>query len=224
MTISTQPTSWNTSPVTASLHVPLDPDAPIALDRLTSEPMVGAPEAAVLFAAGHAEAARLSLEEACDRRPKEHRAWLMLLDLHRLLDRREAFDAALERYRAACPAGPQPLWDSPVRRDSLERFALTGTLSAEEQLRPVFDYAHKRKLVAIDLSELSRVDFAIAPAFCAALRLFALQSKRVILTHVSPLHAELFSAIGLHSEVAVLTRRCRAEELEMSPQVFLQAA
>ena len=49
---------------------------------------------------------------------------------------------------------------------------------------------------------LLRIDFQLAPKFCAALRLFALKSKRVILTHVSPLHEQLLATIGLHPGIA----------------------
>lgn len=177
MTMSAHPASWNTSPITASLHVPVNPDAAVELPHVTCQPMVGSAEAAVLFAAGHAEAARLCLEDACGRRPHDQRAWSLLLDL-----------------------------------------------TTEEELRPVFDYARTHKLVAVDLSGLVRIGFEVAPKLCAALRLFALQSKRVILTHVSPLHAELLAAIGLHPEVKVLARRSGADAAGLPGQSVLQAA
>lgn len=224
MTISGNPTGWNTSPITASLHRPVNPDAPVTLPNLTSEPLLGSAEAAVLFAAGHAEAARLTLEDACSRQPKDHGTWLMLLDLHRMQDQRDAFDAVNERYRAACPDGPQASWAPPARPAASEGLELAGRLSSEEQLRPVFEYARAHKLVAIDLGGLSRIDFELAPKLCAALRLFTLQSKRVILTHVSPLHGHLLATIGLPPSVTVLARRSAAEALRISQQPVLQAA
>jgi anti-anti-sigma regulatory factor len=101
---------------------------------------------------------------------------------------------------------------------------LAGRLGSEEQLRPVFAHARVHKLVAIDFAGVSRIDFELAPKLCAALRLFALQSKRVMLTHVSPLHAQLLTMIGLHPGVALLARRCAAEERELSYPRVLQAA
>jgi hypothetical protein len=215
--------AWNTSPITASLRVPADPDARVTLPHLTCEPITGMAEAAVLFAAGYAEAARLSLEDAAAREPLSRGPWLMLLDLHRLQDRQDQFDAVNERYRVACPDGPRPLWSSSgtVPSDSL---TLAGRISDAEQLRRVFEHAHSRVLVAIDLKELLRIDLALAPKFCAALRLFALKSKRVILTHVSPLHEQLLATIGLHPSVGVLTWPCGLQEPEMTLQSFVRAA
>jgi hypothetical protein len=215
--------AWNTSPITASLRVPADPDARVTLPYLTSEPVTGMAEAAVLFAGGYAEAARLSLEDASAREPRKRGPWLMLMDLHRLQDRHEEFDRVYERYRVACPDEPLPLWSGSgtVPSDSLP---LGGRISDAEHLRRIFEYAHSRALVAIDLKGLLRIDFALAPRFCAALRLFALKSKRVILTHVSPLHEQLFATIGLHPNVGVLAWPCGLREAEMTPQRFVRAA
>jgi hypothetical protein len=224
MTILANPSGWNTNVITASLHTTVNPDAPVELPHLTSEPMLGLAEAAVLYAAGHAEPARLCLEDACEKHPQDPRIWLLLLDLHRLQDRREAFDAVHERYRAACPDGAKAVWASRPPIGAPTRLELSGRLSGEEQLRPMFDYARGHKLVAIDLDGVSRIDFEVAPKLCAALRLFALQSKRVILMHVSPLHAQLLAAIGLHPDVTVLPRPCSAEELEMPQERMLEAA
>src|SRR4051812_35601026 len=161
MTILGQPTSWNsvTSPITASLHVPVDPDAPVALPHLTCEPMVGVAEAAVLFAAGHLEGGRVSLEDVWGREPHEPRARVMLLDLHRAQDQRAAFDAAHERYRNACTDAPRPPWNYSARPAVSERLELAGSLATQDQLRPIFDYARTHKLVAIDLAGVSRIDF-----------------------------------------------------------------
>jgi hypothetical protein len=224
MTILANPSGWNTNVITASLHASVNPDAPVALPHLTSEPMLGLSEAAILYAAGHAEAARLAVEDACEKQPQDYRLWLLFLDLHRVQDRREAFDAAHERYRAACPQGPNAVWTSRPPTGAPERLELGGRLSSEEQLRPMFDYARGHKLVAIDLEGISRIDFELAPKLCAALRLFALQSKRVILMHVSPLHAQLLAAIGLHPDVTVLPRRCGDEEVEVPQERMLEAA
>lgn len=225
MTILADPTAWNTSPITASLHAPVNRDAPVSLPHLTSEPMVGAAEAAVLFAAGHAGAARICLEEACEAQPHSQPNWLLLLDLHRVQDQRELFDAVSERYRLACPDGPRPIWTFPARpSESSETLQLAGRLSADQQLRPIFDYAHSRKLVAIDLGEVSRIDFELAPDVCAMLRLFVLQSKRVILTRVSPLHWHLFVTVGLHSGVVMLRQHSGSDDLALTPRRELRAA
>jgi anti-anti-sigma regulatory factor len=176
-----------------------------------SECLSGASEAAVLVAANHLGVAELLLRGAIDEpatRASEA-PWLMLLEIFHLTDRRGEYDALLERYRAAF-GSPAPAWGFPRPISAPGTFPLKGVLGAQrEDLDELARFAYGRKSVAIDMSEVARIDYGFVQALQALLANFAAAGKRVILANVGEINAVLLEAIGADRH-AVLMRRHRA--------------
>ena len=195
-----------TNPITGTLPLPPDPDARVDLPHLTCEPVLGVSELAVLYAAGHHEATRRALEQLCEASQGDGVPWIMLLELHRALGDQERFNATLAGHRARFPNAAEPLWCMPPLPPSSNTMQLNGVFS-EPELEAVMSHAQVRRVVVLDFSDVARIAFSVAPAFCSALRLMTLQNKRVIIANIAELHSCLLRTIGLHSAVAVLARQ-----------------
>jgi ABC-type transporter Mla MlaB component len=196
----------NPSP-TSTLPPPPPPDARIDLPNLSCEPLLGPAEAAVLFAAGYADAARDCLEQWLARQPEDARAWIMLFDLHRTREDRAAFDALAEGHARLRPGLALPPWTYEESAVVAEMIRLSGAVSDASIAKEILAQSRTRRVVAIDLGKVTRIDYAVAPALCGALRLLAMQSKRVILANVAELHLQLLALVGLPAAVAVISPR-----------------
>lgn len=195
---------------TSTLPPPAPAEARVGLPHTSCEPLVGLPEAAVLFAAGRAEAARACLEHALLRVPCEPLAWAMLFELHRALDDRASFDSLAERHARARPGTPAPSWVFAPSHAETDMIRLSGVLAHESVIGEILAQSRTRRVVALDVGEVTRIDYALAPKLCEALRVLSLQSKRVILANLGELHHQLLALMGLPPSIALIARRVAA--------------
>ena len=179
---------------------------PIVVGGLESRRFSGALEGALLFAAGHAAAARACLDDLLQENVSDPRAWTPLLDIHRLLGERDCFDALMSSYREVFPRAPAPSWDcGPIPRGP-GVITLCGVLARSADLQAL-QVPHGHHIVAIDLGRLERLAFGLTPVFCSALHRAAAMGKRVILANVCELHELLLREVGLPPQVTVLPQR-----------------
>lgn len=195
---------------TSTLPPPTPAGARVDLPHTSCEALADLPEAAVLFAAGLTDAARACLEQSIARMPSEPRAWTMLFELHQALDDRAAFDSLAERYARARPGAPVPPWVQAPCHAHAEMIRMSGVLADEAVVMELLAQGRRRRVVALDVADVTRIDYGLAPKFCGALRLLSLQSKRVILANVGELHHQLLALMGLPSSIALISRRASA--------------
>lgn len=185
----------------------------IELGGLSCRRLHGCVEAALLFAAGRVADCRSCLGEMLEANPSDPRPWAMRFDLHRALGEQAQFDSLLECFRERFPAAPLPSWSGAAIPAGAGVIALTGVLARPSDLAPMLA-AGAARIVAIDLGRLERLDYALAPLFCASLRALAARGKRILLANVCELHGVLLREIGLPDAIAVLPRRTAAEAEE----------
>lgn len=185
------------------------PEDVIDLGGLSCRSLHGPLEAALLFAAGKVQAARACLEEVLERGISDPRAWTMLFDLHRVLGERAQFDVLLDSYRQLFPGAPVPSWSNAGMPAGTGVIPLCGVLARSSDLEPL-RAAHRARIVAIDLGCLERLDFTLAPVFCALVRMLVSRGKRIILANVCELHVALLREMGLPESITVLPRRALA--------------
>ncbi len=146
------------------------PPGRLGSEEFNSGTLPVAQEAAVLFAANHAEAAVLVLKaeikEAAGRNNKQ--AWLMLFDLHQSASNRQEFDALAMLYTVKFEQSP-PMWaeageaaGEPRRNQSRERkdfFALKpaagGELAAE--IEKFLAFAEDQGSVRLDVAKVAAI-------------------------------------------------------------------
>lgn len=203
---------------TSTLPPPAPPDSRVDLPHASCEPLVGLREAAVLFAAGRDQAALACLEQSLSRAPSEPRAWAMLFELHHALGDRASFDALAVRHARTRPGMPTPPWACPPSRAHAELLRMSGPLKDEAVIKELLAQSRVRRVVALDFSEATRIDYALAPKLCAALRLLTLQSKRVILVNLGELQLELLALMGLPSSIALIARPAGADAATPAPR------
>ena len=181
--------------------------------QLFTEEMPIAAEAAVLFAAGHAQSAMDLLRMQLTGSNGDAKPWLVLMDIYRIAGKRAAYEALCERYRRAFEQDAPCLPGSPDHELVVPGMVrLAGTLMSTTELTPVILQARNRMMVGADMSAVERIDFRFAPQMCALLRGYAQQGKRVILANISDLHAELLEAVGGITKVVLLRRRAATHE------------
>lgn len=164
--------------------------------QLFTEELPPTHEAAVLFAAGFADAA-LELVRAEVARSGDKRAFLMLLDLCHVTGRREEFDALFDEVRQRFGDEAHPGWGYPTPVETPGSYAMAGHLSAKQtDLQRLAAHVGPRKAAAVDLGEVERIDFEFAGSFVALMRSCHAAGKRVILANVNELNAALLEAFG----------------------------
>jgi ABC-type transporter Mla MlaB component len=167
-------------------------------------------EAAILFAANHAAAAEELLHARIEREGRaNHEAWIMLLEILHLSGKRAAFDDLSRRY-AGMYGFPAPAWGFPARVDAPGTFELEGTIGTAAQIAGLGPHARGLKTVAIDMSQVARIEFGFTGIFCEALRHLQQGGRRVILANIAELHASLLEAFG-ETDHLVLLRRSKGE-------------
>ena len=166
--------------------------------NLSSEQPAAPVEAAILFSAGY-DAGALAVLEAevarCDGADVA-KAWQMLLEIHHIRGDRSAFESAADRYAEAqdCSA---PTWSMQERHVSVPgMLRLEGTIGSKEDVAALVEHARMRKMIGIDMGRVERIRFEFAPEFCALLRMFTFQGRRIILGNVRETHAQLLEAVG----------------------------
>jgi anti-anti-sigma regulatory factor len=185
---------------------------PTGTAQIYSEKLEGAAEAAVLFAAGHLDAAVDVLRAAVAdvTRSGDPVPWLMLFEMYHCAAKREEFDALAVRYRNAFDRAPPP-WGYPARVSSPGMLPLEGVLSSRETLSSIIQHAYDRKTLAIDMGRVDRITLDFAPGFCEAMRTLYLQGKRVFLANISEANAALIETFGTNPDLVFLRRKPAAE-------------
>lgn len=172
--------------------------------ELFSEQPCATAQAAVLFAAGFVDHAIRLLEGEIERLANTaQKAWLVLLDIHRVLDHHEALERLTARYRTAFASAPPDREKLDADAGS-EIVRLEGLLASEQDLTPLVRHAERRSIIAADLAQVRRIAFEFAPAFCSLLRRYSTQGKHVILANVPELHAELLETVGVMPRIVLL--------------------
>ncbi len=111
--------------------------------------------------------------------------------------------------RPAGPDGPNPLLESTSTSTAIySGFPLKGVISAsnKEMLQQLSVYAASHQEVLVDMSNLMRIDFAVAGQFYETIRAIHLAQKRVILANLNELTAALLEVFGM-TKHAILMRK-----------------
>src|SRR4051812_16179908 len=166
----------------ASIRPPGRPQGRLGSEEYPSAPLPTAQEAAVLYAAGHAEAAtallRSEIKDAMGRNNKQ--AWLMLFDLYQLANNRAEFDSLSMLFTVKFEQSP-PAWTEsaeaagdPRRTQSRERkdfFALKagadGELAAE--IEKFITFAESQSTVRLDVGKVTALGMEEATLLASAL-------------------------------------------------------
>jgi hypothetical protein len=197
--------------------------------QLHIEELESATEAAVLFSANFVDAALALLRAETDRSldPASIRAWLMLLELYHLVDRRSEFEALAARYHRAFNVSTPPAWGYGAPVSAPNMISLAGVIASNGDLARLVDHARTCRTVAIDMSEVRRIDFAFALSFSELLRAFHLEGRRVILANISEINVALLETLGADRHVVLLRRKMphnasvRAMEVHADPEASL---
>ena len=176
----------------------------------SSELAAAVEEAAILYANGQTAEAKRSLSRAVQKEnlaPAAERLWLMLLDLHRELGEREAFERRALEYasRFECEPPPFDVDPAPPAVDSLAApREIIG--HAKAFLGVIAEVGASRTRVQVDCSGLKRVDFVSAAALLNLAADLIRDGKRLELDNVNQLVAALFEVMGVSALAKVTTR------------------
>lgn len=126
-----------------------------------------AEEAAVLFANGQDDEARMQLEHAVHEHqtPQSERLWFMLFDLYRLMGEKAAFETSGITYASVFEKSP-PIWKEKFTRPAKTESAIASRILFKGELvgenRSAFDSlrlsVEKSAQIKIDLSHLKQID------------------------------------------------------------------
>jgi anti-anti-sigma regulatory factor len=150
--------------------------------------------------------------------------WQLMFELYILKGENEQFEELSLEYAVAFEVSP-PVWEvyvnsvSAAVKTSVAKavaaanpaengFPLKGVISpsSTNQINELTAYAASRSEVTLDMSKVSRIEFAYTGAFFELVKAMQLASKRVILANISELNAALLEALGLN-KYAILVRR-----------------
>lgn len=176
---------------------------------LYSEQPAAVAQAAILFSAGH-DAGAIEVLEAelqSDAEVEKTKAWGMLLEIHHIRADRAAFESAVDRYAGRLDCSP-PAWAAHEHHVSVPgMFRLGGAIGSKEDLAGLIEHARTRKMVGIDMGRVERIRYEFAPEFCALLRTYSNQGKRIILGNILETHAQLLEVVGEIAQVVLLRSR-----------------
>ncbi len=176
-------------------------------------------------------AERLLASIEVGRRDASNAAWMLLLEMYRVLGRQAAFEETSIDYCVTYEVSP-PSWEAPSTKfklgdsvptepeealDSplpevvalpLDTIALAGDLlgKAEAELLRLTNFAAEHRRIVVDCSKLRRVDFTAAGVLLNWAVGAQGASKAIEFREVSNLVAALLIVMGLH-EVAQIERR-----------------
>lgn len=150
--------------------------------------------------------------------------WSLLFELYILDGKLNEYEELGLEYAVAFEMSPPP-WEVVIRpagtdgvasvlesavvaAGSQGGFPLKGVISAsnKEMLQQLSSFAASRQEVLIDMSNLMRIDFAVAGQFFDAIRSIHLAQKRVILANLNELTAALLEVFGM-TKHAILMRK-----------------
>ena len=150
--------------------------------------------------------------------------WSLLFELYILDGKLNEYEELGLEYAVAFEMSPPP-WEvvmrptgpdgtipapagTPAAASTQGGFPLKGVISAsnKEMLRQLSIYAASKQEVLVDMSNLLRIDFAVAGQFFEAIRSIHLGQKRVILSNLNELTAALLEVFGM-TKHAILMRK-----------------
>ena len=180
---------------------------------LTAQVPAPLQEAAVLFAAGHAEAACgvLHAQLLAHGDELEPAVWIAFLEAcaavgHAEL-RRQWSTRFVARFGFEAPDVAAPA--APIVAPGC--VALEGTLADPCPAIAAIPLKGAGKAVCLDFSRVDRIDFQALPMLSAELRRLGLAGRRVVIANVSALQAALLDVAGI-ARSAVLIRRAAMPE------------
>ncbi len=150
--------------------------------------------------------------------------WSLLFELFILDGKLDEYEELGLEYAVAFEMSP-PTWEvvmrptgpdgsvpapagTPAVSGSLGGFPLKGVISAssKDMLQQLSIFASSKQEVLVDMSNLMRIDFAVAGQFFEAIRAIHLGQKRVILSNLNELTAALLEVFGM-TKHAILMRK-----------------
>lgn len=154
------------------------------------------------------------------RRDNTEDAWLLLLEILRLLNREKEFEEISIDYCVTFEVSP-PAFEAPKNKVTTAVADATAiTAKNEGFLMPavvegridslivsIASYADEHNPAVIDCSQLIRVDFAAAGRLLTGLAPFCGVGKAIEFHHVNYLVVELFNIIGLKDIVRIVPRK-----------------
>ena len=150
--------------------------------------------------------------------------WSLLFELYILDGKLEEYEDLGLEYAVAYEMSPPP-WEvvmrpsgpdgkivapagAPTSAQDQGGFPMKGVISAssKDMLTQLSIYAASKQEVLVDMSNLMRIDFAVAGQFFEAIRAIHLAQKRVILSNLNELTAALLEVFGM-TKHAILMRK-----------------
>ena len=191
------------------------PVSRVGSEEYHSAVLPSAQEAAVLYAANHAEAAtailKAEIKDAMGRNNKQ--AWLMLFDLHQIAQNREEFDALSMLFTVKFEQSP-PAWADgneggadPRRAQNRERkdfFALKARSDGElaPEIEKLVAFVEQHGSVRIDFGKLTSISPGDAELLAASLMRLRKKSTPMWFNNVEPLEGVLRAAFNEKSRDA----------------------
>ena len=190
---------------------PATPRGPgrLGSDEYHSAPLPTAQEAAVLYAANHAqEAAGLLKAEIKDTTGRNNKqAWLMLFDLHQIAQDHTEFDSLSMLFTVKFEQSP-PAWaeggdtaNDPRRNQSRERkdfIALKPSASGEltGEIEKFLSFAESQGTVRLDVAKVNAISSEDADLFASGLQRLRRKQVPMWFNHVESLEKVLRSAFN----------------------------
>lgn len=169
---------------------------------------MGVQGAALLFSANLADAAIGELEDCLRNDPaRDPRAWAMLFELCSAKNRLDAFEEIATRYSMPFSTAKALRGAAPVPVEMASTVALKGILASADNLRGLYACARERKILAVDMGEVERIEYSYAGTFVASLKALTASGKRVILVNLAEVHAVLLEMFAAHKYVALMRRK-----------------
>lgn len=136
--------------------------------------------------------------------------WLLLLAIYQLLGKQSEFEDLAVDYAMHFEVSP-PSWESvktaqevlapasPAHSTAPDAFKLKGVISeaSQNQIAALLQYAQSKQEVAIDCSEVTRVDYAYIGSLISHLMQLLGSGKTITLRGQNALVNELFRAMGI---------------------------
>lgn len=136
--------------------------------------------------------------------------WLLLLAMYQLLGKQSEFEDMAVDYAVHFEVSP-PSWESikaaqevsaptaPAQSASMDTFKLKGVISeaTQNQIAALLQFAQSKQEVAVDCSEVTRVDYAYIGSLISHLMQMLGSGKSIILQGQNSLINELFRAMGI---------------------------
>ena len=154
------------------------------------------------------------------RRDDTEDAWLLLLEILRLLNREKEFEEASIDYCVTFEVSPPAFVapqnkvttaasEAPAQPDSQESFRMPARIEGriDDLIVAIASYSDEHSPAIIDCSQLVRIDFNAAGRLLTGLTPFCFSGKQLEFHNVNHLVAELFHMMGLADIVRILPRK-----------------